>query len=379
MIIQKIKIVGEDPLNQKTVNVPLEHGEKILSNQPYVLDVINAYRATMGGTELEDIGRFETASKDTLIDNVAVCKQDDKFIVNINSKYDCMIPTEKEPEDVKQSFEEGVTYRVPIAACIKNGINVSIKDSMKLAVKNELRVAATTHNTQSAYTAHIDECINGGYYVSIQGVKCFMPGSTASLYKLSDFESIVGSDIMVIPTMYNAKRDMVVVSHVAFLEAIKPTVLNSVMNDDRETEYTGIVTLKKHDYLLITFNECLAGKLVYTDMDDETKELFNNNKIEIEKTEIKFKIDDEQNGQLLLTQTWKTRQLWKENISKEFKVGMTLDGNVLGTSKKFILVQLKYNAIGILPMTNLLKIGDHVSVKISNIDIDNRKIKLTLC
>jgi ribosomal protein S1 len=172
---------------------------------------------------------------------------------------------------------------------------------------------------------------------------------------------------------------MVVVSHVAFLEAIKPTVLNSVMNDDRETEYVGVVTLKKHDYLLITFNECLAGKLVYTDMDDETKDMFNNNRIEIEKTEIKFKIDDEQNGQLLLTQTWKTRQLWKENISKEFKVGMALDGVVLGTSKKFILVQLKYNAIGILPMTNLLKTGDHISVRISGLDIENRKIKLALC
>jgi len=379
MIIQKIKIVGDDPLNQQTVNVPLENGEKIISNQPYVLDVINAYRATMGGSELDDITRFETAGKNTLIDNVAVCKQNDRFIVNINSKYDCTIPAEKEPDDVKQSFEEGVTYKVPIAACVKNGVNVSIKDSMKLAIKNELRAAAVSHNTNSAYTAHIDECINGGYYVSIQGVRCFMPGSTASLYKLSDFESIVGSDIMVIPTMYNAKRDMVVVSHVAFLEAIKPTVLNSVMNDDRETEYVGVVTLKKHDYLLITFNECLAGKLVYTDMDDETKDMFNNNRIEIEKTEIKFKIDDEQNGQLLLTQTWKTRQLWKENISKEFKVGMALDGVVLGTSKKFILVQLKYNAIGILPMTNLLKTGDHISVRISGLDIENRKIKLALC
>lgn len=250
---------------------------------------------------------------------------------------------------------------------------------MKLAIKNELRAAAVSHNTSSAYTAHIDECINGGYYVSIQGVRCFMPGSTASLYRLSDFESIVGSNIMVIPTMYNAKRDMVVVSHVAFLEAIKPTVLNSVMTDDRETEYTGVVTLKKHDYVLITFNECLAGKLVYTDMDDETKELFNNDKIEIEKTELKFKIDDEQNGQLLLTQTWKTRELWRENVSKEFKVGMTMDGVVLGSSKKFILVQLKYNVIGILPMTVAVRTGDHVNVKISSMDIENRKIKLTLC
>lgn len=379
MYVQQVKINGDDPLNQSVVNVPLENGEKIISNQPYVLDVINKYRATMGGSELDDIAAFETASRNTLIDNVIVRKAEGRFEVSINSKYDCSIPADKEPEDVRMSFDEGVPYRVPIAACIKNGINVSIKDSMKLAVKNELRSAAVSHNTSSAYTAHVDESINGGYYVSVQGVKCFMPGSTASLYRLSDFESIVGSDIMVIPTMYNAKRDMVVVSHTAFLEAIKPTVLNSVMNDDRETEYVGVATLKKHDYILVTFNECLAGKLVYADMDDETKELFNNDKIEIEKTEIRFKIDDEQNGQLLLTQTWKTRQLWKENISKEFKPGVTLDGIVLGTSKKFILVQLKYNAIGILPMTNMLKTGDHITVRISSIDTENRKIKLTLC
>ena len=379
MYIQTVKLVGENPLETKSVNIPLENGEKILSNQPYILDVINKYRATMGGSELDDIARFENAGKNSLIDNVNVCKQEDKFVVNINSKYDCTIPLEKEPEEVKASFEEGVTYKVPIAACIKNGINVSIKDSMKLAIKNELRAAAISKSTSCAYTAHIDECINGGYYVSIQGVKCFMPGSTASLYRLGDFDSIVGSDIMVIPTMYNAKRDMTVVSHVAFLEAIKPTVLNSVMNDDRETEYSGIVTMKKHDYLLITFNECLAGKLTYTDMDEQTREMFNKNEIEIEKTELNFKIDQEQNGQLLLTQTWKTKSLWEENISKEFKVGMKMDGVILGASKKFILVQLKYNVIGILPMTTSYNIGEHIHVKISSIDTANRKIKLVLC
>lgn len=379
MYIQKVNLVGDDPLEIKTVNIPLENGEKIITNQPYVLETINKYRASWGETILSDIAEFENSGSNSLIENVDVTKQNDKFVVSINSKYDCTIPAEKEPEDVRNSFEEGVTYKVPIAASIKNGINVSIKDSMKLAVKNELRAAALTKNTSSAYSAHVDESINAGYYVTIQGVKCFMPGSTANLYKLSEYDSIVGSNIMVIPTMYNAKRDMVVVSHVAFLEAIKPAVLNSVMNDDRETEYTGVVTMKKHDYLLITFNECLAGKLVYTDMNEETKKMFNENKIEIEKTEIKFKIDQEQNGQLLLTQTWKTKQLWEENVSKEFKIGMTLDGIILGTSKKFILVQLKYNVIGILPMTMSYTVGEHVNVKIASIDKENRKIKLALC
>lgn len=379
MYIQKIKIVDDETLETKTINVPLEYGEKLISTEPYVLDTINKYRATMGGSELEDIALFESAGRDTLIDNAIVCKQNNIFTVNINRKYDCSIPVEKEPESIRESFDDGTPYKIPIATCAKNGINVSIKDSIKLAVKNELRTAAITKNTSAAYSAHVDECINGGYYVSIQGVKCFMPGSTANMYRLSDYNSIVGSNIMVIPTMYNDKRDMVVVSHAAFLKAIKPAALNTVMNDDRQTQYTGIVTMKKHDYLLITFNECLAGKLLYTDMDDETKEMFNNDKIEIEKTEIHFMVDQEQNGQLLLTQTWKTKQLWEENISKEFSVGMTLDGSILGTSKSFILVQLKYNVMGVLPMMSNYNIGDHITVKITSIDTENRKIKLALC
>lgn len=378
MYIQKIKYIDEN-LESQVINMPLENNEKIISYEPYFLDVVNAYRETIGGSTLSDIGLFENSKNDTLIENVKVRKDSDKFSVSINAKYDCTIPLDKESEDVKKSFDEGVVYKIPISANFKNGISVSIKDSLKLATKNELKNAAITKNMSSAYKAHIDERISGGYFVTIQGVKCFMPGSTASYYKLSDFDSILGIDMMVVPIMYNSNRDMTVVSHVAFLEAIKPNVLNSVMNNDKKTEYNGIVTMKKHDYLLITFNECLAGKLIYADMDETTKRMFNANEIETEKTEISFKIDQEYNGQLLLTQTWKTKQIWDEHISKEFKPGMTLDGVILGASKKSILIQLKYNVVGILPVIITYNIGEHINVKITSIDIDNRKIKLNLC
>lgn len=380
MYIQKVKVIGEDELDVKYVNIPLDNGEKIISNEPYVSDMINKYRMSMGGDDLNNIYTFENASKDSLIDNVIVTKNDDKFNIKINNKYDCSIPINKEPSSVIESFDEGVSYNVPILATNrKNGINVSIKDSIKMSIKNELLNSVNNKNSTTAYTAHIDECINGGYYVSIQGVRCFMPGSCVSLYRLSDFESVLGTDMMVIPIMYNSKRDIVVVSHVDFLEKIKPTVLNTVMNDDRNTKYKGIVTLKKHDYILVTFNECLAGKLSYSDMDDDTKELFINNKIEIEKTEIDFYIDMEQNGQLLLTQNWKTKEIWNDKISKEFSVNMEFDGIIVGATKKFILVKIKYNVIGILPLKQTYNINDHIKVKITMIDVTNRKIKLALC
>lgn len=378
MYIQKISVIDGDTLNEKTINIPLENGEKILSKEPYVLEYLNRYRATMGGSSLEDIADFEQTRDDRLIDNVTIERRDDKFVIDLNKKYDYQMAVSNEPEDVINTFDEGVKYRIPIAASTKNGINISIKDSIKLAVKNELRAAAVAHDTTNAYSAHIDECINGGYYVTIQGVKCFMPGSTASLYKLKDFNSIVGTDMMVIPTMYNMQRDIVVVSHIAFLEAIKPTVLNRVLTDEMDNEFTGVVTMKKHEYLLITFNECLAGKLSYVDMDDETKELFNNDAIEVEKTELKFRIDYEQNGQLLLTQTFRTRKVWEEKVDDEFKPKSIMDGVVVGNSKKFTLIQMKYGIIGTLPYNESLVNGDHVKVKIVSVDKVSRKIKLTV-
>lgn len=378
MQIQKVCVSDGDTLEQKTINVPVENGEKIISTEPYILDCINKYRASWGGSTLEDISDFEMSGSNQLLENVTIERTDDKFVIDLNKKYDYQMPVESEPEEVVSSFDVGVKYKIPVAANTKKGINISIKDSIKLAVKNELRAAAVTHNTSNAYSAHIDECINGGYYVTIQGVKCFMPGSTASLYKLKDFESIVGTDVMVIPTMYNMQRDIVVVSHTAFLEAIKPTVLDRVMQEERDNEFTGVVTMRKHEYLLITFNECLAGKLSYADMDDETKELFNSNMIEVEKTELKFKIDYEQNGQLLLTQTFRTRKIWDEKVDEEFKPKSVMDGVVVGNSKKFTLVQLKYGIIGTLPYNESATNGEHLKVKIVSVDKESRKIKLAL-
>lgn len=378
MQIQKVCVSDGDTLEQRTINVPVENGEKIISTEPYVLDAINKYRANWGGSTLDDISDFEKSSSGQLIEDVTIERKDDKFVIDLNRKYDYQMPVESEPDEVVSSFDIGVKYKIPVAANTKKGINISIKDSIKLAVKNELRAAAVTHNTSSAYSAHIDECINGGYYVTIQGVKCFMPGSTASLYKLKDFESIVGTDMMVIPTMYNMQRDIVVVSHTAFLEAIKPTVLDRVMQEEKDNEFTGVVTMRKHEYLLITFNECLAGKLSYSDMDDETKDLFNRNAIEVEKTELKFRIDYEQNGQLLLTQTFRTRKIWDEKVDEEFKPKCVMDGVVVGSSKKFTLVQLKYGIIGTLPYSEEYSNGDHLKVKIVSVDKASRKIKLAL-
>lgn len=380
MIIQKVKVHNaENPLDGQIINVPCENGEKIISKEPYVLEYINRYRASLGESDTESISDFGRSKQSRLIDNAIVEKKDGKLNIQLNKKYDYQMSVGEEPEEVVNAFDEGVKYKISVAVNMKNGINISIKDSLKLSAKSELIAAALSHDTSHAYAAKIEECVNGGYYVSIQGVRCFLPGSTASFYHLNDYASILGEERMVIPTMYNRSRDTVVVSHTAFLDITRPAAIKTVMDEDRSTEYEGIITMKRHDYVLVVFNGSLAGKLLYSDMDEETRNMFSNNGIEIGKTPVKFFVDFEQNGQFMLTQNWYTKELWNTKIPKEFKQNTILDGCVIGTTKNFMLVQLTYNVIGTLPLNNTIKTGDHVKVKINFIDVESRKIKLSPC
>lgn len=377
MNIQKVKIVDQESLSETIINVPCNDGEKILCKEPYVIECLNKYRAFLGEEEVNGIVNFENASKNQLVNDAVVKKENDSYNININKKYDYKIPVSGESEDVSKMFDEGVNYKMPVAINKLNGITISIGNSMKLAVKNELISNVLSNDKSSAYPATIKKCVNEGYMVDIQGIECFMPGSTASLYKLKDYESILGRTMMVIPISYSQSRDKIVVSHVKFLEAIKPLMIENILRDEKDNLFKGVVTLKKHDYLLITFNECLTGKLSFADMDDATKELFKSNKIEIEQTEVEFYIDYECDGLLTLTQTYFTRNLWDEKITNEFKTKTPMDGVIIGITTYNIIVQLKYNVIGTLGKgNNNLSVGDKVKVKISNIDTDKRKIKL---
>lgn len=379
MNIQKIKNTNFETLEENIVNIPCANGEKIFCTEPYAVEALNKYRASFGESVLENISEFETAKSDKLVNNAVVERVDEKYKVSINKKYDYEIPVKSESSEIEGMFGVGEKYQMPIAVSKTNGISISLGNSIRLSVKNELIQAAIAKSASSAYPAQIKECIKGGYMVSIQGVQCFMPGSTASLYKLKDYESIVGSSMMVIPISYNRERDKIVVSHVAFLDAIKPVIISNIMENERDNEFTGVVTLKKHDYILLTFNECLTGKLSFSDMDDETKEMFKNDKLVLEETELKFHIDYESDGLLTLTQTYYTKKLWDEKVKTEFTPKAKMDGVVVGCTAYNCIVQLKYNVIGTLQRgNNSFGIGDKVCVKIANVDFDKRKIKLAL-
>ena len=86
MNIQKVKILDPESLTETIINVPCNNGEKILCKEPYVIECLNKYRAFLGEEEVSGIVDFENASKNQLVNDAVIKKENDTYSININKK-----------------------------------------------------------------------------------------------------------------------------------------------------------------------------------------------------------------------------------------------------------------------------------------------------
>ena len=142
---------------------------------------------------------------------------------------------------------------------------------------------------------------NGGYVVNVQGINCFMPGSLAGINKLSDFGSIVGEEIYVVPVSFSADRGTIVVSHRKYLQALIPNAISALKESITE-EKSGNVTGTAKYGVFVEFDKCLTGMIHNNDLDEETLQKFRAREIK-PGDPINFKVKDIiSNNKITLTQ-----------------------------------------------------------------------------
>ena len=75
---------------------------------------------------------------------------------------------------------------------------------------------------KKAYVAKIKEANKGGYFVEVQGVEAFMPGSLAAPNKLVDFRSLVGKEVVVMVEDFLPEMNSFIVSHKKYIAHVLP-------------------------------------------------------------------------------------------------------------------------------------------------------------
>lgn len=382
MIEQEITIqVGESPFDTKKVKVQVPHGTKILCTESYVLESLALYGL---GEEIEgNVQKCENKEKYITQGEIIVISRDksgskESALIDIGSKFTAFCSLLKEPKEIIDQLEVGMTVDVKVKTAPNGTVMASISDAIDEVKFNEIYNAVG--NKSIGFNGKIVELINGGYWVDLAGIKCFMPGSLAGLNKLWNFESIVGETLIVMPVSYSLEKNTIIVSHREYLNTLIPNAIDD-LNENIKDQLTGVVTGTTKFGVFAEFNKCLTGLIPNTELDEETLERFN--KYEIKPgDEISFWTKEIINDKkIILTQMGPKEDLW-DKIDEKYKPMMIAPGIVTKVTKYGAFVELEKGISGLIHKTKLketsLDRGDKVNIRIQAVNSSERKITMTL-
>ena len=123
------------------------------------------------------------------------------------------------------------------------------------------------NSPSKAYIAKINEANRGGFFVEVQGVDAFMPGSLAAPNKIMDFQSYVGKEVIVMIEDYLPDMNSFIVSHKKYIEHILPRKLAEI---SLENKYKGSVTGASKYGIFVEFDGIFTGLLHKSKMKPET-------------------------------------------------------------------------------------------------------------
>lgn len=378
MIEQEITIqVGENPLDTKKVKVQVPPGTKILCTESYVLESLALYG--LGNAVEKSVKKCENKEKYiTQGEIVSISPNKASALVDIGSKFTAFCSLLKEPNQISDQLQIGMTVDVKIKTSANGTVTASISDAIDEVKFNE--ILGAVGNKSFGFSGKVTELINGGYWVEVGGIQCFMPGSLAGLNKLWDFESLVSKTIIVMPISYSREKNTIIVSHREYLNTLIPSTVDD-LNENIKDHIIGVVTGTTKFGIFAEFNTCLTGLIPDTELDDETLNLFNRRSIKPGDTISFWPRDIINDRKIILTQKGPKENLW-DNIEERYKPMMITTGTVTKIAKYGAFVELEKGVSGLIHKTKLKDIsldrGDKVNIRIQSVNVSERRITMTL-
>jgi len=172
----------------------------------------------------------------------------------------------REKDAIKNFINKGLNaYIIESSPSVK----ISLWQGHLKSVRDEFM--KQIENSTQAYTAKIIEANKGGFFVEVQGIEAFMPGSLAAPNKIVDFQSYIGKEVIVMIEDFLKEMNSFIVSHKKYLAHILPIKIQEL---DTTKKYTGTVTGCSKFGIFIEFDELFTGLLHTSKMDVETKVQF---------------------------------------------------------------------------------------------------------
>ncbi|MBD44158.1 MAG: hypothetical protein CMC65_02805 [Flavobacteriaceae bacterium] len=367
---------GTCPTRNRTPNphIKTNNGDKVYSREPYAQELYD--KMENYGKDIKPI-----INEGEIHDGIIYGIDKDYITVDIGYRESVYVKFGKESAEV-QASSVGDETAVLITET-KGTLTGTITGGVKHKTFMDLRDAIDEGRT--AWIGTVKNMIDkGGYVVTIQGINCFMPGSLAGINKLSDFSSIVGEEIYVVPVSFSPDRGTIVVSHRKYLQALIPTAIEE-LKQSIEIEREGLVTGTAKYGVFVEFSKCLTGMIHNNDLDEETLVKFKAREIK-PGDPINFKVKDIiSNKKITLTQKDVVEVNPWINIGQRYQIPSVVEATVKSKKDYGLFITIEDGVTGLLHISEIgeetmsvFNPGDKITVQITRIDEATMKVFLKM-
>ena len=314
---------------------------------------------------------------------------DDNVLVDVNFKSEGQIPA-SEFRDAAGNMTVSVGDRVDVYVVRKNEmegtITLSFEKAKRMQVFDQLE---DVQENNRVIKGHIVRRIKGGYTVDIGGVEAFLPGSHVDLRPVPDMDALVNQEFEFRVLKINRRRSNVIVSRRVLLEEERDSKRQDLLRTLEEGQIVHGKAKNITEYGVFVDLGGLDGLLHITDM--SWKRIRHPKEMITMGQDLTLKVlsFDRENNKVSLGLKQLVPDPWQD-ISARFPEGAKCTGKVTNLVDYGAFVELEPGVEGLVHLSEMswtkrvnkaedvVNVGDVISVKIKEINVESRRISLSL-
>ena len=332
---------------------------------------------------------FKTIRKGEVVEGTVISVRDNDVVVNIGYKHDALLAkTEltKDPEaDIHELIHEGDPIKARVLS-VNDGGGLVVLTMQKMFREKISQVLQDAFDNHTPVTATVDEVVNKGITATVDEVKVFIPASLVNDPFEKDLTKYVGQEITMYILAYEPRKHRVVGDRKSLILEEREAALKNILDNIHEgdivegtvknvTDFGAFIDLGGADGLL-HISEMSWGHI------GNPKKAFKSGDT------IRAFVKSIDGKKIGLSRKFPDENPWAD-AEKKFAVDTVVTGKVARLTDFGAFINLADGVDGLLHVSQItqeriekpsdvLTLGQEVTAKITQLDLDAKRISLSI-
>ena len=334
-------------------------------------------------------GTLKTIHNGEVVDGKVIAVKEDEIVLNIDYKADGIIPRNEYSSvpglDLRTVVKEGDTIRAKVVK-VNDGEGSVLLSYKRLAAEAGNKKLEEAFENKTVLTAKVAQVLDGGITVIVEETKVFIPASLVSDTYEKDLSKYAGQEIDFVITEFNPKKRRIIGNRKQLVAAKKAEMKESALAKLAEgqvvegqvknvTDFGAFIDLGGVDGLLHV-SEISWGRI------ENPKKKFKTGDT------VKAFVKEIKGDKVALSLKFDSENPWL-NAETKYAVDTVVTGTVARMTDFGAFVELEIGVDALLHVSQIsreriekpsdvLKIGQQIEAKVVDINIEDRKISLSM-